>query len=147
MGSCRQMVRSALFGSGRPRGSLSFRSVLCWPHASGLSLGLGPSCRSGSSFPGQGAWRSQRSVEVRVREVPSVGFPFLGLSAFRLGSAESAVFLLSNWSVKRRVLSFAFIGPGEGCLAPLGCPGRPIFLGFSSGLWRFCLGNPRLPSL
>ena len=124
------MLRSALFGSGRPWGSLSFRSVLCCPHTSGLSLCLGLSRRSESSFPGQGAWRSQRSVEVRVREVSLVGYPFLGLSAFRLGSAESAFFLLF-W-VQAGLLSEesspCIIGPGEGCLAPLGCPGRAVFL-------------------
>ena len=120
MGSCRQMLRSALFASGPPRGSLGFRSVLCWPHASGLSLCLGLSRRSESSFPGQGAWRSQRSVEVRVREVRLVGFPFLGLLAFRLGSAESALlsstFGFSSRFVKRGVLSSALSARARGVL-------------------------------
>ena len=107
-------------GPGRPRGSLGFCSVLCWPHASGLSFCLGPSCRSESSFPGHRARRSQRDVEVRVREVPLVGFPFLVLSASLLGSAESAVFLLflmlQAGSVSKGVLSSALSARARGVL-------------------------------
>ena len=93
--------------------------MLCWPHASGLSLCLCPSRRSESSFPGQGARRSQRGVGVRVQEVPSVGFPSW---AFRpsdsVPPSRPSFFCLQllSRSVKRRVLSFALSSRARGVL-------------------------------
>ena len=96
-----------------PRFVLEVPSASCRlpfrPHASGLSLCLGPPRRGDSSVPRQGAKRSRSAVDIRLGISSwSIFLMFLGLAAFRLvprvGYHSEWSSLCCGWSRARGVL-------------------------------------------